>query len=67
MQEAFDWVNRDLVFYKLLQNNIDGIYDAVKSLYSNPTACVKLNNVHTDWFETKCEVNQVESLSMTFF
>ncbi len=59
MQKAFDWVDRDLLFYKLLQNNIDGrIYDAVKSLNSNPTACVKLNNIHTDWFETKSGVKQ---------
>ncbi len=68
MQKAFDCVYRDLLFYKILQNNIDGhIYEAVKSLYSNPTACVKLNNIHTDWFETKSGTKQGDSLSPTLF
>ncbi len=68
MQKAFDWVHRDLLFYKLLQNNIDdhNCY-AVKSLYSNPTACVKLNKIHTDWFETKRGVKQGDPLSLTLF
>ncbi len=36
MQNAFDWVDRDLLFYKLLQNNIDGrMYNTIKALYSN--------------------------------
>ncbi len=68
MQKTFDLVDRDLLFYKLLQNNIDSrIYDVVKSLYSNPTQCVKLNNIHTDLFETKSGVKQGDSLSPTLF
>ncbi len=33
MQKAFDWVDRDVLFYKLLKYNIDGqIYKMYKSI-----------------------------------
>ena len=68
MQKAFDWVDRDLLFYKLLLYNIDGpIFNAVKSLYSDPVACVKLNRSYTDWFGTNSGVKQGDSLSPTLF
>jgi len=68
MQKAFDWVDRDLLFYKLLQNNIDGrIYNAVKALYSNPVAQIKLNKAYTEWFETNSGVKQGDCLSPTLF
>ena len=35
LEKAFDWVDRNLLLYRLLQYNIDGkMYNAVKSLYS---------------------------------
>jgi hypothetical protein len=68
MQKAFDWVNRDLLFYKLLLHNIDGkVYKSVKSLYNHPTACIKLNNRLTDWFEVESGVKQGDTLSPTLF
>ena len=36
MEKAFDWVNRKLLFYRLLEFNIDGkLYNAIKTLYTN--------------------------------
>ena len=68
MQKAFDWVDRDLLFYKLLQNNIDGrMYKAIKGLYSNPVAKIKINEAYTDWFDTTSGVKQGDSLSPTLF
>ena len=68
MQKAFDWIDRDLLFFKLLQNNIDGkFYNSIKSLYSNPVARVKLNSYYTDWFDTTSGVKQGDSLSPTLF
>ncbi len=50
---AFDRVDHDLLFYKLLQNNIDGhMYNSIEALYSNPDARIKLNEGYTDWFDT---------------
>ena len=61
LQKAFDWVDRDLLFYKLLQYNIDGnMYKAVRALYSKPLSCVRLNEVNTEWFETTSGVKQGE-------
>ena len=68
MQKAFDWVDRDLLFYKLLCMNIDGnVYDCIKSLYRNPVANVKLNSLNTDWFDITSGVRQGDSLSPTLF
>ncbi len=53
IQKAFDWVDRDLLFYKLLCNNNSGkMYQAIKSLYAKTSSCVKLNGMYTDWFST---------------
>ena len=68
MQKAFDWVNRDLLFYKLLLHNIDGkVYKSVKSLYNHPTACIKLNNRLTDWFEVESGVKQGDTYPIYHF
>ncbi len=68
MQKAFDWVDHDLLFYKLLQNNIDGhMYSAIKALYSHPTGKIRLNKASTDWFDITSGVKQGDSLSPTLF
>ncbi len=49
IQKAFDWVDIDMLFYKLLEYNIDGkIYNCIKALYKHPLSNVKLNNYVTD-------------------
>ncbi len=66
MQNAFDCVDRDLLFYKLLDMNIDeNIYHCIKALYSKPIACVKINNYVTYWFDSG--VCQGDSLSPMLF
>jgi len=69
MKKAFDWVNRDLLFYKIMSNfGINGkLYDAIKSVYSSSQACVKLNNYSTDWFDICSGVKQGDTLSPTLF
>ena len=68
MQKAFDWVNRDLLWYKLLSHNITGnIYWAVRSLYSFNESCIKLNNLLSQWFEVNIGVRQGDNLSPTLF
>ncbi len=62
MQKSFDWVDRDLLFYKLLKYNVNGnIYKCIKAMYSHPIACVKVNNIVTDWFNISIEVRQGNS------
>ena len=52
MRKAFDWVNRDILSYKIIaQFGITGkLYKAMQSIYSFSEACVKLNQHKTDWF-----------------
>ena len=39
-EKAFDWINRDLLLYKLIMNSIDGkFYFAIKSLYCQTIVC----------------------------
>lgn len=68
LRKAFDFVNRDLLLYKLLKYNIDGnMYFAIKQLYSNTKSCVQLNQFRTEWFETTSGVRQGDTLSPTLF
>ncbi len=64
MQNAFDWVNRDMLFYRLLDYNIDGnIYNCIKALYRHPSACIKINGYISEWFDISSGVWQGDSLS----
>ena len=48
-EKAFDLIEREALFYKLLQNDIDGkMYWSVKSMYSNTISNVKVNKLYTD-------------------
>ncbi len=63
MQKAFDWVDRDLLFYKLQKHNINGnIYRCIKALYNSPIACVRVNKYVTEWFTIGSGVRQGDSL-----
>ena len=68
LEKAFDWVDRDLLFYRLLTCGITGkIYKAIKSLYNNTLSCVRVNNWMTGWFSVNSGVKQGDYLSPTFF
>ena len=69
MRKAFDWINRDMLLYKILfQFGISGkLYGAIKSLYSFSEACIKINNYKTDYFPLTCGVKQGDNLSPTLF
>jgi len=52
-KKAFDWVNRDLLKYKLLSIGITGhLYNSIRALYKAPVACVQINDMRTGWFPT---------------
>ena len=50
-QKAFDYVNHNLLYHKLLNMGILGdLYHSIKQVYNNPVSCVQLNGHLTDWF-----------------
>ena len=66
--KSFDWVDRELLLYKLLRSSIDGpFYFAIKSLYTKTRSSIKVNDDLSNWFETKCGVRQGDVLSPTLF
>ena len=68
MQKAFDWLDTDLLLYKLLNYGTNGrIYNAVKQLYSQTTSTIRLNGLYTPWFDVNSGVRQGDSLSPTLF
>ena len=67
-QKAFDFVNRDLLAYRLLEEGICGkFYRALQSLYKDPQACVRVNEYYSGWFPTPAGVKQGDCLSPTLF
>ena len=69
MRKAFDWVNRDLLLYKLLsQFGVYGkLYDAIKLIYGNSSACVRANKNYTEMFDITSGVKQGDVLSPPLF
>ena len=67
-KKAFDCVNRDLLWYKLLQFGINGKFlDALKSLYEGTECAVKVNDHMTDFFRVRQGVKQGCKISPTIF
>ena len=66
--KCFDFIDRDMMLYKLLLNNINGkLYNSIKSVYHSSESCVRLNGKLTSWFSCKTGVKQGDNLSPTLF
>lgn len=68
LRKAFDFVDRNLLQYKLQLNGIDGyMYNAIASLYTDTESCVSINGYLTNWFNCANGVRQGDNLSPTLF
>ena len=66
--KAFDSVNHDLLFAKLLSIGVTGkIYKTVKAMYKNLKSCVQIDTLKTDWFSVERGVRQGDSLAPLLF
>ena len=69
-RKAFDRVNRDCLWYKLLLAGVKGkMYFAIKSLYENVKCCVKIGQggIFTDSFSASQGLKQGCKISPTLF
>jgi len=67
-EKAFDRVDRNLLLYKLLSNGIFGhLYENIKNIYAQSTCSVKINELLTNWFQTRSGIKQGDTLSPTLF
>ena len=66
--KAFDSINYDCLWFKLLNFGIHGkMLNIIKAMYRNVTAQVKINGVHSGKFPIKSGVRQGDNLSPTLF
>ena len=66
--KAFDYVNRDVIWYKLIKIGVRGkILNVIKSMYEHVISRVKINNVVSEGFESNLGVRQGECLSPFLF
>jgi hypothetical protein len=49
LKKCFDFVDRDMMPYKLLLNDINGkMYNSIKNIYQSSESCVRLNGKLTN-------------------
>ena len=66
--KAFDSVDHDLLWYKLINHGIHGkILKVIQTLYSQLQSCVRVNDNFTDWFSISSGVRQGDNLAPTLF
>ncbi len=67
-QKAFDFLDRDLLFLKLLRAGIDGkFYRALKNSLMKTSSCIRLNGHISDNFDTAYGTRQGDPISPTNF
>ena len=67
-KKAFDSVPRDILLRKLLNAGISGkFFNIIRFIYTTDKACIKLGNVHSDFFELSLGVRQGCILSPLLF
>lgn len=68
LRKAFDTVWRGGLFHKMLNYGIGGkLYNVISDMYSKSSACIKLTNGNTSYFETDIGVKQGCVISPTLF
>ena len=66
--KAFDYVVRNVIWYKLLKIGVKGkMLDIIKSIYNNVKSQVKHNNTLSCSFTCNIGVRQGECLSLSLF
>ena len=54
--------------YKLISYNVDGkFYKAIRAMYNNTRAIVKVKQMFSSWFDIRFGVRQGDTLSPTLF
>ena len=68
-KKAFDWVNRDLLLYKLstLYNVHGRLFNTLSTIYSMSNSCLRLNGQLTESFNVSSGVRQGDVMSPTLF
>ena len=67
-EKAFDWMDRNMLFYKLFNYNVDGkLCKAIEAIYNWTRCDIKVNSTFTGWFKTSRGVRQGDTLSPTLF
>ena len=67
-KKAFDSVNRNYPWHKLLQHNIDGkMFKIIHNLYHHAKSCVRLGHMTSEFFHSNVGVRQGENLSPILF
>ena len=68
LKKCFDFIDRDMLLYKLLLHKVDGkMYNSISNIYAGLSACVRLNNKRTEWFDCLSGLKQGCNLSPTLF
>ena len=66
--KAFDVMDRDLLFMRLLENGIRGsIFSLIEQMYKNTTSVIRLNGCYSNELDSKHGVKQGDNLSQTLF
>ena len=67
-KKAYDSINRNKLWNRLSDIELSGkLFNSIKSLYSSIFSCVRVNKLHTDWFDVKCGLRQGCILSPILF
>jgi len=67
-KKAYDFINRQKLWQRLTDIGMGGkLLMSIKSLYSSISSCIRVNSLHTDWFEAKCGLRQGCILSPLLF
>ena len=57
-----------MLWYKLRLLGVNGkLYNSIRALYADTTACIRLNNVHSEWFNVNSGLRQGCAMSPLLF